>query len=170
MSDTRFYPGCADSMEELAQHLRRKHELAGYEVQILRLTEQNETGVIVQMREKYDAEWKKTASQLTGLDTAATVAMRTERGGLTVEIGGGKWIDKAAVAGFATFVTLGALLIPAGIGAWKQRQLLIELGTEAESFIRQNAKSSLRCPACGAENRPAAKFCNECGKALSLPG
>ena len=26
-----------------------------------------------------------------------------------------------------------------------------------------------RCPACGAENRPAARFCHECGNRLLLP-
>ncbi len=140
MSESRFYPGCVNRMEELAEHLRGKYELAGYEVQILHVMEGDSAGVILQMRQKYDADWKKTASRLTGLDTAATVTMRGEGDSLGVEVGGGKWLDKAAVAGFATFVTLGVLIVPAGIGAWKQRQLLGELVMEIDNFIREKVK------------------------------
>ncbi len=139
MSESRFYPGCANRMGELAEHLRGKYERAGYDIQVLQLTERDR-GVIFQMRQKYDADWKKTASRLTGLDTAATVTIRAEGDSLGVEVGGGKWLDKAAVAGFATFVTLGMLIIPAGIGAWKQRQLLDELVMEIDNFIRRNVK------------------------------
>lgn len=127
-------------MEDLTGHLRGKYEPAAYEVQVLKVVEGDRVGVIFQMRQKYDADWKRTASRLTGLDTAATVTIKAEGDGLGVEVGGGKWLDKAAVAGFATFVTLGVLILPAGIGAWKQRQLLGELVTEIDNFFRGRAK------------------------------
>ena len=140
MSESRFYPGSAHRMRDVNEHLRQKYETAGYEVQVLKTMEGDSQGVIFQMRQKYDADWKRTASRLTGLDTAATVTMKTEGDGLGVEVGGGKWLDKAAVAGFATFVTLGVLIVPAGIGAWKQQQLLGELVTEIDNFFRERAK------------------------------
>ncbi|MFQ5846087.1 MAG: hypothetical protein ACE5IQ_00260 [Candidatus Methylomirabilales bacterium] len=140
MSESRFYPASAHRMGELAEHLREKYALAGYEVQVLHVTERDR-GLIFQMRQKYNADWKKAASQLTGLDTAATVTIRSDGEGLSVEVGGGKWLDKAAVAGFATFVTLGVLIIPAGIGAWKQRRLLSDLVVEIDNFIKRKTQT-----------------------------
>ena len=51
MSESRFYPGCANRMGELAEHLRGKYERAGYDIQVLQLTERDR-GVIFQMRQK----------------------------------------------------------------------------------------------------------------------
>jgi hypothetical protein len=75
---------------------------------------------------------------------------------------GGEWLDKAAIAGIATFITLGVLVIPASVGAWKQKKLLQEMREEIDAFFRNEATVP-KCPECNAENAMAAKFRNACG-------
>ena len=129
----RFYPGWASRTEELCDHLRRTFEPEGYEVQVVTV---EGGGRIFQMRTGHASKWKKVLSEVTGLANAVTVTMKPEGDGLTVTVGGGKWLEKAAVAGFATFVALGVLLIPAGIGMWKQKKLLTTVSSEIEDYVR----------------------------------
>lgn len=58
-----------------------------------------------------------------GMSTALNIIFRQVDNTVNVEIGGGRWADKAVVAGVATFVTLGALIIPAAIGTWQQAKM-----------------------------------------------
>lgn len=58
-----------------------------------------------------------------GMSTALNIIFRQVENTVNVEIGGGRWADKAVVAGVATFVTLGALIIPAAIGTWQQAKM-----------------------------------------------
>ncbi len=64
-------------------------------------------------------EWR----QFIGMSTALNIIFRQYGNTVSVEIGGGKWADKAVVAGIATFVTMGALIVPASIGAWQQANM-----------------------------------------------
>ena len=54
------------------------------------------------------------------MSTALNIIFRQAGSTVNVEIGGGKWIDKAVVGAFATFVALGVLIIPVAIGTWEQ--------------------------------------------------
>lgn len=132
MSKTRFYPGCASYLPALARFLEQRFSREGYEVQVL----EDHDGRTFQMRKRYREGWIKTVSTIAGLDTAATVAMRTIGDDLDVQFGGAKWLDKAAVAGVGLFASLGLLLVPAGIGAYKQHELFEDLTTAVDNFFR----------------------------------
>jgi hypothetical protein len=132
MAQTRFYPGCASYLPALSRFLEQRFGREGYEVQLL----EDHDGRSFQMRKRYREGWIKTVSTLTGLDTAATVAMRMIGDDLDVTFGGAKWLDKAAVAGVGLFASLGLLLVPAGIGAYKQHELIEDLTTAVDNFFR----------------------------------
>lgn len=138
MSDTRFYPGWGDKAETLADWLRSTWAGAGFETQVLRIPSEIEGagGYVVQLREHYKEDWQRTVSSVAGLDTAATVTLRQDGQGLAVEIGGGKWLDKAAVAGVGVVISAGLLLLPAGIGAVKQSRLLNDLAADIDRYVR----------------------------------
>lgn len=139
MSETRLYPKCGSYLPALSRYLQERFEGEGYDVQLL-----EEAGGLrrtFQMRKRYSESWIKTASSLAGLDTAATVLMRVIGDDLEVELGGAKWMDKAAVAGVGVLASIGLLLVPAGIGAWKQHQLLEDLQESIEKFFRQRDPS-----------------------------
>ncbi len=127
------------------------------------LTGGEEKGALFQMRPTGGA-WQ-TFKEWTGMGIAATVTMKTVGAALEIEVGGGKWLDKAAIAGIATFVTLGVLVIPASVGAWKQKKLLQEMRDEINAFFRKEATVP-KCPDCDVENAAEAKFCNACGKPM----
>ena len=74
------------------------------------------------------------------MDTAATVVMKVVGDDLDVTFGGAKWLDKAAVAGVGLLGSLGLLLVPAGIGAWRQRQLLEDLERAVDDFFRESRR------------------------------
>ena len=132
MAQTRFYPGCASYLPALSRFLEQRFSREGYEVQLL----EDHDGRTFQMRKRYREGWVKTVSALTGLDTAATVGMRIVGEDLDVQLGGAKWLDKAVVAGVGLFASLGLLLIPAGIGAYKQHELLEDLTAAVDNFFR----------------------------------
>jgi hypothetical protein len=57
-----------------------------------------------------------------GMATSLNIVFRQSGDNLTVEIGEGRWIDKAAVGTVSMFV-LWPLAVTAGIGAWEQMNL-----------------------------------------------
>lgn len=139
MSEIRYFPAWAPRGLELIRHLEARYKNQGYDVQVLELREPGADAppaTVLQVRERYQEDWQKTLSTVTGLDTAATVTAKAQGDALEVEVGGGKWLDKATVAGAAAFLSAGILLVPAGIGAFKQRRLLLELTEEVEAYVR----------------------------------
>ncbi|MCP4002265.1 MAG: hypothetical protein GY727_15250, partial [Gammaproteobacteria bacterium] len=62
---------------------------------------------------------KGTWRKFTGKSTALNIVFKQTKGNLTVEIGAGRWIDKAAVGTVSMFV-LWPLAVTSGIGAWQQ--------------------------------------------------
>jgi hypothetical protein len=60
--------------------------------------------------------------EFVGMATSLNVVLRQSGNTLTVEIGAGKWIDKAA-AGVVSLVVLWPLAVTAGFGAWEQMKL-----------------------------------------------
>lgn len=59
---------------------------------------------------------------LVGMATSLNVVFSQSADTLTVEIGAGKWIDKAAVGTVSMFI-LWPLAVTAGIGAWEQMKM-----------------------------------------------
>jgi hypothetical protein len=138
VGETRYYPSGGPYVTALSRYLTERFEQAGYDVQILE--EESGQRRTFQMRKRYGEGWVRTASSLAGLDTAATVVMRTSGDDLELQFGGAKWLDKAAVAGAGVLTSFGLLLVPAGIGAWKQRQLLEDLQHAADEFFRHRQR------------------------------
>jgi hypothetical protein len=131
-----FYPGWGKRAQELCDLLAARYGPEEYEMQTLTV---DEDGRVFQMRTGHSAKWKRVLSQVAGLENAVTVTMKPEGDGLGVTVGGGKWLEKAAVAGFATFVALGALIIPVGIGMWKQKKLLKSVADVIDRHVRQSS-------------------------------
>jgi hypothetical protein len=69
-----------------------------------------------------------------GLDMAVTVSVRAEGNELKVEIGQGKWLDKAAGAAIGWFIFWPALLT-AGYGVYQQQHLYTEIMNQVASFL-----------------------------------
>ncbi len=162
MSQKRLYPKCADQMDDLVKHLSAKYEEEGFETQTLRVEKGDETGLVFQMRPKESAgAWFK---KWTGLGKAATVNMKIVGDALEVEVGGGKWLDKAAAVLVSYFI-LWPLSVTATIGAFTQRSLLKDILAEIDAFFRGEAVCR-KCAHCGADAADDAEFCSRCGKPL----
>lgn len=135
MERKKFYADKAHLLEGLMDHLEKRYTREGYEVQSFRSREADEQGYIFQARKRYGSDFESTASKLIGLDTAATTKIRQIKDSLDIEVGGGKWLDKAAVAGFAAFVAFPLLIVPAGLGAYNQYKLIEEISREIDIFL-----------------------------------
>jgi hypothetical protein len=107
---TRYRAPDVDVMK-LGQSLRGWYEAQNLEAQM----SPDGPRVIVQCRSR---AWARRL----GAGAALTVVLSREGDELAVEIGGGKWMDKVAVAGVAWFIAWPAL-IPAAMGGYKQATL-----------------------------------------------
>ncbi len=76
----------------------------------------DEDSVLLQVKKR--GSWR----DLVGMATSLNIVFHTGEDTLTVEIGAGKWIDKAAVGTVSIFI-LWPLAITAGMGAWEQMKL-----------------------------------------------
>jgi hypothetical protein len=73
-------------------------------------------GILLQVKKR--GGWR----DFVGMATSLNIVFHQAADTLTVEIGAGKWIDKAAAGAVSMFV-LWPLLVTAGIGAWEQSKL-----------------------------------------------
>jgi hypothetical protein len=78
--------------------------------------ETEEDGVLLQVKKR--GAWR----DFVGMSTSLNVAFHRQGDTLTVDIGAGKWIDKAAV-GTVSMIVLWPLAVTAGFGAWEQLKL-----------------------------------------------
>jgi len=85
----------------------------GYKYQRLQM---EDGGIVIQI-EKVGG-WRK----VVGMSTAIHIVFHQVANMVNVEIGNGRWIDKAAI-GLLSTIVLWPLAIPAGIGAWQQMKL-----------------------------------------------
>lgn len=76
----------------------------------------DEDSLLLQVKKR--GSWR----DLVGMATSLNVVFHTGEDTLTVEIGAGKWVDKAAV-GTVSLLILWPLAITAGMGAWEQMKL-----------------------------------------------
>jgi hypothetical protein len=77
----------------------------------------DDDSVLLQIKKR--GSWRDYVGMATSLNI---VFHRCEDETLTVEIGAGKWIDKAAVGTVSLFI-LWPLAITAGMGAWEQAKM-----------------------------------------------
>ena len=110
MSQTRSFP-CSDARRpELINAVEAWLAGDGFRCQRL----QTEDGGTLLQAEKQGV-WRK----FVGMSTALNIVFRQADDKADVEIGAGRWIDKAAVGTVSLFV-LWPLAVTAGIGAWQQ--------------------------------------------------
>jgi hypothetical protein len=76
----------------------------------------DDQSLLVQIKKR--GSWR----DLVGMATSLNVLFHHNNETLTVEIGAGKWVDKAAVGAISLFI-LWPLAIPAGMGAWEQMKM-----------------------------------------------
>ena len=133
-------------------------------------------GIVVQARQK--DSWKK----FVGMDNAVQVQIFDQQPSIIVNVGSGKWIDKAGAATVGAIV-FAPLLVTAAIGAWASKKLPDEIYDFIERFILSGGKTasvSMRmsdglkagealCPSCKAKNAESTKFCNSCGANMTNP-
>ena len=98
---------------DLVGTLQNRLSAGGFEFQRFQM----EDGGIVLQIEKVGG-WRK----VVGMSTAIHIVFHQIENMVNVEIGNGRWLDKAA-AGLLSTIILWPLAITAGIGAWKQMKL-----------------------------------------------
>ena len=104
---------------------------------------------VVQARE--DATWKKYLS----MDKAITVKISQSSNSLSVEIGSGKWIDKAAGVAVGWFL-FWPTLVTSAIGTYQQMQLPKEIDAYIAKYMSEYS----------VENNCVSRFCSNCGNRI----
>ena len=157
--DNRFYPGVEADAQQLVTELRRLFDGDdAYEVQTMQVS----ATAVLQAR--------KTGMlrDLTGLSSALTIKITPEHGGTRVEIGMQKWLDKAAVAAVAMFLSMGLLVALPALGAYWQYKLTEDAWKIVEAHIARKAGGYVppmpgRCGTCGGVVTSGSDFCSTCG-------
>ena len=155
--DNRFYPGVEADVAQLVAELRNIFDDA-YEVQTMQVSQTT----VLQARKS------STLRDITGLSAALTIKITPEQGGTRVEMGMQKWLDKAAVAAVAVFLSAGALLALPALGAYWQYRVTEDAWKIIEAHIARKAGGYIppmpgRCGTCGAVVTSGAAFCGTCG-------
>jgi len=92
-------------------------------------------GYLVQA--KQEDSWKT----IVGMDSAIQVQIfNAGENQIMVNVGSGKWIDKAGAATIG-MIAFAPLAVTAAIGAWNQKKLPDELFSNVEQFIMSGGKS-----------------------------
>lgn len=112
-SKSRRYMCQPDAAGRVIADVKRWLDSEGFDSQQLS-TEAN--SVLLQIKKR--GGWRDLVGMSTSLNVVFTQAAET----LTVEIGAGKWIDKATVGTVSMFI-LWPLAVTAGIGAWEQMRM-----------------------------------------------
>jgi hypothetical protein len=155
--DNRFYPGVEADVAQLVAELRNVFDDA-YEVQTMQVS----ATTVLQARKS------STLRDITGLSAALTIKITPEAGGTRVEMGMQKWLDKAAVAAVAVFLSAGALLALPALGAYWQYRVTEDAWRIIEAHIARKAGGYIpplpgRCGTCGAVVTSGSTFCATCG-------
>jgi len=126
--DARFYSSNNLNIERLATDLEHFFRGQGYRVQQIGNNEQ----MMVQLKKGGEFE------AIIGMQAALTVTIQRSTGGIMVEVGQQKWMDKAAVGvvGFA-IPALWPLLFTAGVGAVRQAGLANQVMNILDGLVRQ---------------------------------
>lgn len=162
--ESRFYPGVQADPAQLTRELRVLFDNdTAFEVQTMQVS----TTAVIQARKT------STLRDLTGLSAALTIKLTPEHGGTRVEIGMQKWLDKAAVAVVAVFLSAGLLLALPALGAYWQYKLTEDAWKIIEAHIARKAGGYVppmpgSCGTCGAVVTSGSAFCSGCGANLRV--
>jgi hypothetical protein len=148
MSQTRRYPAARVDLPRLTAAL--EDWLAGQNFNCQVLTT-DDGGTLLQVEKQ--GGWRK----FTGMSTALNVVLRQSERDLAVEIGAGKWIDKAAAGAVSLFV-LWPLAVTAAFGAWEQSKMPSRVFDFIGRYVdREGARpAAITPPAAAAPAPPAA--------------
>ncbi|MET0649913.1 MAG: zinc ribbon domain-containing protein [Pyrinomonadaceae bacterium] len=162
--ESRFYPGVQADVTQLTRELRALFDGdTAFEVQTMQVS----TTAVIQARKT------STLRDLTGLSAALTIRITPDAGGTRVEIGMQKWLDKAAVAAVAVFLSAGLLLALPALGAYWQYKLTEDAWKIIEGHVARKAGGYVppmpgRCGTCGAVVTSGSAHCSGCGANLRV--
>ncbi len=77
--------------------------------------------------------WKR----VVGMSTALNISMHQVENTINVQIGAGRWADKAVV-GAVSLVVLWPLAVTAGFGAWQQAKMPERIYNFISEFLKEN--------------------------------
>src|SRR5215203_53967 len=155
--ESRYYPGVEADTIKLMTELRDVFD-EDFQLQTMQVS----STAILQARKS------STLRDITGLSAALTIKVTPEHGGTRVEIGMQKWLDKAAVAAVAVFLSAGLLLALPALGAYWQYKLTEDAWKIIETHIARKAGGYVppmpgRCGTCGTTITSGSAFCSGCG-------
>jgi hypothetical protein len=162
--ESRFYPGVQADTTQIMKELRTLFDAdTAFEVQTMQVS----STAVLQARKS------STLRDLTGLSAALTIKVTPEHGGTRVEIGMQKWLDKAAVAAVAVFLSAGLLLALPALGAYWQYKLTEDAWKIIEAHVARKAGGYVppmpgRCGTCGTTITSGSAFCSGCGANLKV--
>jgi hypothetical protein len=162
--ESRFYPGVQADGTQLVAELRALFDAdTAFEIQTMQVS----STTVLQARKT------STLRDLTGLSAALTIKITAEHGGTRVEIGMQKWLDKAAVAAVAVFLSAGLLLALPALGAYWQYRLTEDAWKIVEAHVAHKAGGYVppmpgRCGTCGTTITSGSAFCSGCGANLRV--
>ena len=162
--ESRFYPGVQADAQQLTRELRALFDAdTAFEVQTMQVS----STTFMQARKT------STLRDLTGLSAALTIRITPDHGGTRVEIGMQKWLDKAAVAAVAVFLSAGLLLALPALGAYWQYKLTEDAWKIIEGHVARKAGGYVppmpgSCGTCGAVVTSGSAYCSGCGANLRV--
>jgi hypothetical protein len=162
--ESRFYPGVQADVTQLMRELRALFDTdTAFEIQTMQVS----TTAVIQARKT------STLRDLTGLSAALTIRVTPDAGGTRVEIGMQKWLDKAAVAAVAVFLSAGLLLALPALGAYWQYKLTEDAWKIIEGHVARKAGGYVppmpgSCGTCGAVVTSGSAYCSGCGANLRV--
>jgi len=162
--ESRFYPGVQADATQLTRELRVLFDSdTAFEVQTMQVS----ATAIIQARKT------STLRDLTGLSAALTIKITPDHGGTRVEIGMQKWLDKAAVAAVAVFLSAGLLLALPALGAYWQYKLTEDAWKIIEGHVARKAGGYVppmpgSCGTCGSVVTSGSAYCSGCGANLRV--
>ncbi len=131
-NQTQSFPCPRSRFQELADSTREWLATEDFRCQKL----QTEDGGTLLQVEKTGG-WRK----FLGMSTALNVVFRQLEETVEVDIGEGRWIDKAAV-GVIGILVLWPLTLVAGIGAWKQMKMPERIFGYIDGFLDQEGQEA----------------------------
>ena len=112
-STSRRYTCAEGDAPQLIQEVKSWLDSQGFDTQQVNADDQS---LLLQIKKR--GGWR----DFVGMATSLNILFHQFNDTLTVEIGAGKWVDKAAVGTVSLFI-LWPLAITAGMGAWEQMKM-----------------------------------------------
>jgi hypothetical protein len=129
VTQSKSFPCSSSRLKELVPSTQSWLSGEGFKCQKL----QTEDGGTLLQIEKIGG-WRK----FVGMSTALNIVFHQVENTVNVEIGAGRWIDKATTGTVAYFI-LWPLAVTAGIGAWQQMKMPERVFEHIATFLSSDA-------------------------------